>query len=468
MEAAACVFGGNADYFGFDINQYYIATVQRRINSNHPDLNIQLCAQDFFTFDWITFLRGLEAPILLLGNPPWVTNATLGVLEAVNLPQKSNIKRLQGLDARTGKANFDISEWILLKLIEAAGLRDCTIAMLCKTGVARKVLDYYWRLGRAFSDSAAYKIDAAKWFDAAVSACLFVSQLPWRHSDERDAYFYESLQSEKASGRFGFVDEQMVSDVDEYLNVRHLRGVNYYRWRSGVKHDLAKVMELKWDDGRLRNGFGEEVDVEEEILYPLLKAGDIAKGVTLPKRYVLITQTAVGEDTGRLCSRFPRAWRYLEEHKNLFAQRKSSIYRGQPEYCLFGIGEYSFAPYKVAISGLHKEIIFTKLSPVKGKPIFVDDTCYFVGCKHASEADLLQELFNSEVARRFLQAGIFVDNKRSITAESLNRLDIKKVAETMGKEKALQDYLAEGNVESEGQGFLVFEQQEQYRSRRKS
>src|SRR5579871_3397469 len=460
LEAAASVFGENPVYFGFDINAAYISTAQRRLKRLYPRLNIQFCAQDFFTFDWVGFLRSLDGPILFLGNPPWVTNATLGMLDAGNLPKKSNIKRLDGLDARTGKANFDISEWMLLKLIEAAGLRDCTIAMLCKTGVARKVLDNHWRHSRSLSDGSVYRIDAAKWFDAAVSACLFVGKLPWMRSEEQYACFYESLQSDTATSRFGMVDGQIVSDVDAYLPLRHLSGVNYYRWRSGVKHVLAKVMELRSEDGRLRNGFGEEVNIEEDILYPLLKAGDIAKGVTIPARYVLITQTAVGGDTGQLRSLFPRAWHYLEQHKPLFVQRKSSIYRGQPDYRLFGIGEYSFAPYKVAISGLHKEINFAKVSPYRGKPIFVDDTCYFVGSENEAEADLLQELLNSDIVRSYLQSGIFEDNKRPITAETLNRLDIKKVAEAMGRAEALEGCLSRGNIESGGQGLLVFEAQE--------
>ena len=70
--------------------------------------------EDFFEKDWPGTLDGLLEPILVIGNPPWVTNSAVGALGGSNLPVKSNFQRLNGLDAITGKSNFDISEWMLL------------------------------------------------------------------------------------------------------------------------------------------------------------------------------------------------------------------------------------------------------------------------------------------------------------------------------------------------------------------
>ena len=83
--------------------------------------------------------RPAKTRILVIGNPPWVTNSDLGQLGSNNLPTKTNFQGLRGFDARTGKSNFDISEWILVRLIEALP-PDGAIAMLCKTMTARKVL----------------------------------------------------------------------------------------------------------------------------------------------------------------------------------------------------------------------------------------------------------------------------------------------------------------------------------------
>jgi hypothetical protein len=170
----------------------------------------------------------------------------------------------------------------------------------------------------------------------------------------------------------------------------------------------------------------------------------------------------VGEDTAGLRESAPRTWSYLEQYDALFEQRKSSIYRNQPKFCLFGIGPYSFAPFKVAISGLHKEARFTLVPPHQGKPVFVDDTCYVIGSSDKLEACLLHELFNSDVTRRLLKAIVFPDSKRPITAEVLNRIDVKKVAEQLGREEDLTLFLNRGMAESNGQGKLVFEQEGKY------
>ena len=58
----------------------------------------------------------------------------------------------------------------------------------------------------------------------------------------------------------------------------------------------------------------------------------------------------------------PGAGRISSKALDLFAyalrlvqKRKSSIYRGQPPFAMFGIGPYSFAPWKVAIGALQQE-----------------------------------------------------------------------------------------------------------------
>jgi type I restriction-modification system DNA methylase subunit len=75
----------------------------RQANLFHLDLHHDLT--------WQT-----TGPLLIVGNPPWITNAELGSLGSDNIPIKSNFKGLSGFDAMTGRANFDIAEYILLKL----------------------------------------------------------------------------------------------------------------------------------------------------------------------------------------------------------------------------------------------------------------------------------------------------------------------------------------------------------------
>src|SRR5207302_7770979 len=98
---------------------------------------------NIFDLNFHTDLEWSETgPLLVVGNPPWVTNSELGTLGSDNLPQKTNIKGLRGIEARTGGSNFDIAEYIWLKLIRELASERPRIALLCKTSVARNVLQF--------------------------------------------------------------------------------------------------------------------------------------------------------------------------------------------------------------------------------------------------------------------------------------------------------------------------------------
>ncbi|MEO6038334.1 MAG: hypothetical protein ABIQ93_07975, partial [Saprospiraceae bacterium] len=107
---------------------------------------------------------------------------------------------------------------------------------------------------------------------------------------------------------------------------------------------------------------------------------------------------------------------------------KSSIYKGNPPFSIFGIGDYSFKPYKVAISGLYKQTLFSLVVPVAGKCLMLDDTNYFLGFEEEKTAVFTLLLLNSAAVQTFLRSIVFFDNKRLITKEILMRIDLKKAA----------------------------------------
>ena len=102
---------------------------------------------------------------------------------------------------------------------------------------------------------------------------------------------------------------------------------------------------------------------------------------------------------------------------------------------MFGIGDYSFSPWKVAISGFYKKLEFKIVGSYENKPIVFDDTCYFIPCKTKMEAEKICSLLNSKAGQEFFEAFIFWDAKRPITAEILQKLNISKL-EKFGEKKA--------------------------------
>ena len=106
-------------------------------------VDVEVDQRDLFDLDLGRDLIWRErGPLLVIGNPPWVTNSELGTLASAHRPPRRNIKGLRGLEARTGSSNFDVAEAIWLKLAFELADERPTIALLCKTAVARSVLQF--------------------------------------------------------------------------------------------------------------------------------------------------------------------------------------------------------------------------------------------------------------------------------------------------------------------------------------
>jgi len=105
------------------------------------------------------------------------------------------------------------------------------------------------------------------------------------------------------------------------------------------------------------------------------------------------------------------------------------------------VGNYSFAHWKVAISGFYKKLDFKVVGPYVGKPVVLDDTCYFVACQTKKEAFFIDELLNSDIAKDFFSAFIFWDEKRPITVDILKRLDLLALARELDREETLKEFL---------------------------
>jgi hypothetical protein len=107
----------------------------------------------------------------------------------------------------------------------------------------------------------------------------------------------------------------------------------------------------------------------------------------------------------------------------MFDRRKSSIYQGKPPFSIFGVADYSFAMYKVAIFGLYKQTRFSLVLPYNNKPEMLDDTCYFLSFDSLPEATLVWFRLNQSSIQDLLQSFVFWnekgDYKRNIDAVEL-------------------------------------------------
>lgn len=430
--------GVSQNIIGIEKQEAYITNLKKELITNKlldNIIEITLCSADFFNFNLEEYI---EDNTLVIGNPPWITNSELSILKSDNTPEKSNFKNVKGLDAITGKANFDIAEFILIDIInKMSKVRFGTIAFLVKNTVVRNILKHVKEASWNITTFDVYNIDAKKEFNVSTDASLLF--LRFGEPDKNkisQANEYSIYEPNILIKKFGWVGNNFVSDVEKYKKGKVIESKitnNSLVWRSGVKHDASQVMELEFKKNISIAKDGTKFSIDNPFVFPLYKSSDISKVTRdyFPRKSVIVTQRKVGAATDIICKESNTIWNYLNEHKDKLNGRKSSIYKGKPKFSIFGIGEYSFKKYKIAISGMYKIPKFSLLLPINDKPVMVDDTVYFLGTDDYTKALILFALLNSHLVVSLLESIAFKDNKRPYSKDVLMRIDILKVADNI-------------------------------------
>ena len=440
--AALEIFPSLAEIHAIEINESYVFELKKTIilralaekARKYP--KIFLYTEDIFCFDFDRIagkIKNGNLKVALIGNPPWVTNSKQSLLESQNIPQKSNQYNFKGIEAITGKSNFDISEYIVLHLIKTFQHCSGGISMLLKNSVIRNIVHKQYVYPLLISDIFQLRIDAAKEFNVAVDASCFTSRL--NHVPSSICRTYDIYT--KVSGiEFGWIGDSFVSDVESYIQYQTYDGISDCIWRSGIKHDCAPILELTLENGRYYNGLHELVDIEDDLVFPYLKSSDVQKyanGIKDEiKKFILVPQRFVGENTDFIRSKYPKTYSYLISNVDFFTKRKSSIYRNKDIFSVFGLGDYTYSRYKIVVSSLYKTVCFKLLTPYRDKPIIVDDTCYQLAFDSEAEATIVYNALQSEQIQSLLQTLIFKDAKRVVTKTVLMRLDIYKFLRDKG------------------------------------
>lgn len=433
-------FDNVKNIFGIEIYKPYIWETKFNIvdffltnpNKNKPKISIVHC--NVFDFDFNKIAEeNSNKEVLIIGNPPWVTNSKLGGLNSTNLPQKTNFKNHSGLDAMTGKGNFDIAEFITLTMIETFQNMKGNLSLLVKNSVVKNIVLDQNKNRYNVSSIEKHCIDSKKEFNVSVEASLFYCKL--NTIPALDCVEFNFYNNQNPYLKFGWLNDKFVSNIDTYIHTKQVDGECPFVWRQGIKHDCSTIMELDKINGHYVNGLKEEVNLEDGLVFGLLKSSDLKNTViNQTRKFTIVTQKKVGEETKYIKNDYPQTFEYLTKHQSSFDNRKSSIYNNKPSFSIFGIGDYSFKPYKVAISGLYKTFHFTLILPQNNKPVMLDDTCYLIGFDCVEFAVYALILLNSNTTVQFLQSVTFSDAKRTFTKDVLMRINLLELGRSIDKE----------------------------------
>lgn len=422
MAAALSLNAGQ--YLGVELNKDYCRRARERFQGER---RVTIVEGDIFAFPLTDVPR---EGLLILGNPPWVQSSTLGVIGEINPVKRVHQGTLPALAALTGEGNFDLSAELCFRLIKEFKNAPVTLCLLLKSAVARRVVEYL-RERQVRASVEILNFDAQAHFKVHTTGTLLYIRL----SASLPVPAYCEVRSLKED--WPLVENLSFSDEGRLCrNSPRFAGKSELTWRQGLKHDCARVLILEKEGGHFVNGLGERVAIERERLYPFLKGAQSRENVrTSFSHYLILTQSRKGQDTLCLKETAPLTFAYLTAHAPLLEARKSAVYAGQPPFALFGVGPYTFAPYKVVIGSFYPQPRFCLTYSYDGKAVIPDDTCYAIGFEDEPLAYTLMLALNTGRAREALRERCFEGSKRPYTKRLLMGFSLLRLCESLSPEE---------------------------------
>ena len=177
--------------------------------------------------------------------------------------------------------------------------------------------------------------------------------------------------------------------------------------------------------------FDDKPDMEEELIHPLLRSGDVGENRAEPSRWVLLPYNDKGKliPEGEMETKYPLSWNYLIKNRKILEKRKSRFAQ-KNWYALFGIGVYTFAPYKVVWRAMGAKkleaAVITRAIPNQAMH-------GYIACDSREEANYLCNLLNSKEIRR--KAEILSESRSRSFAQpgTMKQLPLKKYCPTSGE-----------------------------------
>lgn len=384
----------NKQLYGIEIDNEKLNKIDRSIP------NLKLINEDILDFKFNIINENKS--YLIIGNPPEI------IYNETSLKEKTNKSK--------------ISNHIILKIIDKFKDTKTTIAFLCKTNTSKNVFKEVIKKNIPYSFVKQLNFNNSGDLKNNIGFCLFIMQFGGMPLTNKTCTVLDFTNPKKILYKFSFKSNNFHSNSNYPIDID---GKCKIKWRDGIKHDCAKIMELTIENGQLKNNLNENVSIENTLLFPLLKSSNLKKPlINETSKYIIVTQQKIRQNTNYIEIEAPKTWKYLNKNKKYFDKRKSKNFNNTPDFSIFGIGNYAFKKYKVVISSFKKIPLF---SLVYGeKAVMLDESCHYISFDNYDEAYITMLILNSQIVKEFLKNIAFLDSKRPYSKKILKRIDISK------------------------------------------
>jgi hypothetical protein len=387
----------------------------------------------------------------LVGNPPWITwnNLTEAVKGAWRDTYAERLDLLPhgGAAARLGHGNDDVSipfAWVCIhRYLRAGGDASFVLKRAISKGPAGKLLRTGTVGDRSVRVRAVHDFTDLRPFGEQVGAATAVYTLEadaepefpiptisWtKDSTTPDFSSAEAVRESLAREETGFVPVESDDPTSAWVREdaeRRALGECAHDIRHGLKDDAKAVFSL--DRAQLD-------DLDPDLAYPYVTSRHVVKYGLFGYDLHLVPMEKAGEDNeAELRENYPRTYDYLTSHRERLEDRASSWLQQGPFYNVFGLGEYTWADYKVVWCRLgfkpHFAVVSTVEDPDLGeKPVVPGDHFMFVATDDEYEAHFLTALLNSAPYQQSLQ-GVASERKASLSKTVVSKLELPEYRDT--------------------------------------
>ncbi len=206
---------------------------------------------------------------------------------------------------------------------------------------------------------------------------------------------------------------------------KFIQGENFYQSRHGLVNDLNSVffIDILEKQGKIitiqnRTARAKKklriikTKIENDLVYPFLKPRNVKKWGMQGYTYGILPQRKNGEkNESDLRTKQPLTYKYLHGFKEDLLGRSSKWFKtkGIPFYSFFGLGDYSFAPYKIVWCCMSYQPNFSVVSKVSDKfigekEVMPDNTIGYFSVENEQEAHYICAILNSATAKKYFES----------------------------------------------------------------
>jgi hypothetical protein len=387
----------------------------------------------------------------LVGNPPWITWGRLSdsVKEQwqTRYVDKLDLFPHEGADSRLGHGNDDISIpyiWVCMHhYLSTGGTASFVLKRDIMKGPAGKLLRTLNVAGRPLDMTHVHDFNKLQPFGDQVGANTAIYTLradrkgefpipttSWTSSDTTPNFdSFSNLRNTLDAKSTKIIPLEEDNATSAWIRTDAERGALGdcdHDIRHGVKDDAQAVYSI--DRTQLSS-------LESRLIYPYIKSKHVVKYGLFGHELHLVPINKANEDNeDKLQNQYPQTYEYLSGHRKRLEDRSSAWLKEGPFYNIFGLGEYTWADYKVVWCRLGFKPDFTVISetddPDLGTKMVVPGDHYmFIPTDSKYEAHFLCALLNSALYQRSLK-DIATEGKASLSKTAISQLELPEWTET--------------------------------------